>query len=287
MNMRNLRILIVVFFCIVAVFFTATYIHERMTTDYNAPYITAETDTLRIPVSATEEDLLVGLTAYDKLDGDVTDTLVVVSKTKFISKGVLRVNYAAFDENKNVGTYSREVTYTDYVSPHFHLTTPLRYASGGSTPDYLEQITAEDCLDGDITSQIKVTTGRSVAISDSVTQQQINLQVTNSAGDSAVLELLMSREDYSSLNQPAPALRDYILYVDAGGRLNLADNVIGVWAGGNVRSFAEAGFDAETDVSFDAGTVRYSVPGTYTVIYRLSREGEELGTARLIVVVED
>ena len=287
MNMRNLRIALVIFFVVVAVLFAGTYIHERMNTDYNAPYITAETDTLRIPVSATEEDLLAGMTAYDNLDGDVTDTLVVVSKTKFISKGVLRVNYAAFDENRNVGTYSREVTYTDYISPHFHLTTPLRFAAGGSAPDYMEQITAEDCLDGDITSQIKVTTGRSVAISDSVTQQQINLQVTNSVGDSAVLELLMSREDYSSLNQPAPALRDYILYVKAGGRLSLQNNVMGVWAGGNVRSFAEAGFDPETDVSYDAGAVRYSVPGTYTVIYSLSREGEVFGTARLIVVVEE
>ena len=287
MNMRNLRIVIVIFFVVVAVLFTGAYIHERMITDYHAPIIRVDSDTLQIPVTATDEDLLAGMSAYDNLDGDVTDTLVVVSKTKFISKGVLRVNYAAFDENRNVGTYSREVTYTDYVSPHFRMNAPLRFAAGGSAPDYMEQITAEDCLDGDITSQIKVTTGRSVAISDSVTQQQINLQVTNSAGDSAVLEMVVSREDYSTLNRPAPALRDYILYVKAGGRLNLQDNVIGVWAGGNVRTFAEAGFDPETDVSFDAGAVRYSVPGAYTVIYSLSREGEVFGTARLIVVVEE
>lgn len=287
MNMRNLRIAILVFFCVVAVLFTAAYVHERMTTDYNAPYITADTDTLRIPVSATEEDLLAGMTAFDNLDGDVTDTLVVVSKTKFIGKGILRVNYAAFDENKNVGTYSREVTYTDYVHPHFRMDAPLRFASGGSTPDYLEHITAEDCLDGDITGQIKTTTGRSVVVSDTVTHQQINLQVTNSGGDSAVLELTVSREEFSTLNRPAPALREYILYVNRGGRLNLRDNLTGIWAGGNVRSFADAGYDPETEVVINDRAVNYAVPGVYRVTYQLFREDVEMGAAELIVVVEE
>ncbi len=286
MNMRNLRIAILIFFCVVSVLFTAAYIHERMTTDYNAPIIRVDSDTLQIPVSATDEDLLAGMTAYDKLDGDVTDTLVIMSKSKFISKGTLRVNYAAFDNNRNVGTYSREVTYTDYVSPHFHMDAPLRFASGGSSPDYLEHITAWDCLDGDITRQVKMTTGRSVVVSDSVTHQVMNLQVTNSCGDNAVLELTISKEDYSTLNRPAPALKDYILYTKVGSRLNLQNNLSGIWAGGNVRGFAEAGFSQE-DVTVNESAVRYAVPGAYTVVYQLSRDGVELGTAELIVVVEE
>ncbi len=286
MSMRNLRIAILIFFCVVSVLFTGAYIHERLTTDYGAPVIQADSDTLRVSVSASEADLLAGLTAYDNLDGDVTDTLVVMSKSKFIEKGTLRVNYAAFDNSRNVGTYSREVTYSDYVSPHFRMDAPLRYAAGGSLPDYLEHITAQDCLDGDITRQIKMTTGRSMVVSDSVTRQRVNLHVTNSCGDNAVLEMTVSMEDYSTLNRPAPALRDYILYVAKDGRLNLWNNLTGVWTGGNVRSFAETGFSI-ADVSIEDSAVNYAVPGAYTAVYVLSRDGVELGAAELIVVVEE
>ena len=284
--MRNLRIVIIIFFCVVSVLFTIAYVHERMTTDYNAPVIRAESDTLEIPVTAGDEELLAGMTAQDGLDGDVTDTLVVASKSKFISKGTIRVNYAAFDKNRNVGTYSREVTYTDYVSPHFRMDTPLRFASGGSMPDYLEHITARDCLDGDLTRQIKITTGKSVAVSDSVTKQKVNIQVTNSCGDNAALELTVSMEDYSSLNRPAPALRDYVLYVEKGGELDLMGNVTGVWAGGVARGFGEMGFAPE-DVTVREGVLNFNKPGVYTVTYQLSRDGVDLGTAELIVVVED
>lgn len=285
--MRNLRIAILVFFCVVAAFFAYTRIRERMTSDNQAPVISADSDTLEVSVSAGDEELLSGMTASDNLDGDVTDTLVVASRGKFSSKGTLRVNYAAFDKNRNVGIYSREITFTDYVSPHFRMDAPLRFASGGSVPDVLEHITAEDCIDGNITQQIKITTGRTTVVSDSVSRQVLNLQVTNSCGDNAVLELTASMEDYSTLSRPAPALRDYILYAEKNGQLDLRRNLTGVWTGGNVRSFEEMGYDPEVDVSIDEGTLDYRIPGAYTVVYHLSHDGVELGTAELIVVVEE
>ena len=285
--MRKLRIAILIFFCAAAVFFAYTRIRERMTTDYRAPVIQADSDVLEVSVSAGDEELLAGMTAYDNLDGDVTDTLVVASRGKFSSKGTLHVNYAAFDKNRNVGVYSREVIFTDYVSPHFRMDAPLRFASGGSVPDYLEPITAQDCLDGNITQQIKITAGRTVAVSDTVTRQTMNLQVTNSCGDSAVLELTASMEDYTTLNRPAPALRDYILYAEKNGELDLRGNLTGIWTGGSVHSFEEMEFDPEVDVTVDEDALDYRTPGAYTVVYRLSRDGVELGSAELIVVVEE
>ena len=284
--MRNVRIVIVIFFSVVAVFFAVNYIRERLNTDYYAPIIQADSDTLSVSVKATDADLLEGMSAHDNLDGDVTDTLVVVSRSKFISKGVLWVNYAAFDSNNNVATYSREVTYADYVSPHFHMDAPLRYASGGSTPDYLEHITAEDCVDGDITKQVKITTGSKEAVSDAVTQQKVNIQVTNSCGENASLELTVSMEDYSTLNQPAPALKDYVLYVEKGGSLDLWSNLTGIWAGGNTRGFEGTGFSEENVSIFDGG-LNLDVPGVYKVIYQLTQDNMDYGTAELIVVVEE
>ena len=284
--MRSLRFVIVIFFSVVAVFFSINYIRERLNTDYNAPTIQADSDTLSVSVKSTDEDLLTGMSAHDKLDGDVTDTLVVVSRSKFISKGTFWVNYAAFDDNNNVATYSRKVTYTDYVSPHFHMSAPLRFASGGSMPDYLEHITAEDCVDGDITKQVKITTGSREAVSDSVTQQKVNIQVTNSCGENASLELTVSMEEYSTFNRPAPALKDYVLYVEKGGSLDLWSNVTGIWAGGNARGFDGTGFSEENVSILDDG-LDLSVPGVYKVIYQLTEDYMDYGTAELIVVVEE
>ena len=113
----------------------------------------------------------------------------------------------------------------------------------------------------------------------------MNVQVTNSCGDSAVLELTVSMEDYSTLNRPAPALKDYILYVREGGSLDLRGNISGVWMSGSVKGFAESGFDS-ADVSIYDGGLNLRVPGVYTVTYRLSHDGVAMGSAELIVVVE-
>ena len=113
--MRRLRIAILIFFFAVAAFFAASYVFDKVTSDREAPVIKADSDSIEVNLATTENDLLAGMSAFDNVDGDVTDTLVVVSKSKFIRKGTLNVNYAAFDQSKNVSTYTREVTYTDYV----------------------------------------------------------------------------------------------------------------------------------------------------------------------------
>ncbi len=104
--MRKLRLMLLVFFLVVFAAFMATNIHEYLTSDYTAPVIMADTDVLYVSVTAEEEDLLTGLTASDNLDGDVTNSLVVVSQSRFVAKNTRHINYAAFDENNNVGTYT-------------------------------------------------------------------------------------------------------------------------------------------------------------------------------------
>ena len=285
--MKKLRIAILVFFVAVAAVFTYTLVKRRMTVDYNPPIITADEDVLRVSVTASDEELLKGVTARDNIDGDVTDTLVVTSRSKFFAKGRLHVNYAAFDGNKNVGTASREVVYTDYVSPRFHLYEPLRYASGTSGNDYLEHITAEDCIDGNITQQIKISFGNTTVVSSEATQQKINIQVTNSGGDTSVLELTASMEEYLLFSKASPALKEYIAYVPLGDTINLRSYIVGIWSAGSVRSFSDTRYTI-SNVSVDQSTLDRNTPGVYTVVYQLTGlEGEELGKAELIVVVEE
>lgn len=284
---KYVRIAILVGFVIIAAVFSYTLIQRRLTVDYDAPVITAEEDVIMASIAASEKDLLKGMKATDNIDGDVTNTLMVVSKSKFISKGVQLVNYAAFDNNKNVGTSTREVVYIDYVSPRFHLSAPMRYASGSTGIDYLENMTAEDCLDGNITQQIKISFGKTTTASSLATIQQVNVQVTNSGGDTSVLSLNVSMEDYLLYSQQAPALREYIAYVPCGGVIDLDSFMVGIWSAGSVKSFADAKMSPE-NVTVDRNGLDCSIPGTYNVIYRLfSSEGEALGTAELIVIVEE
>lgn len=293
--MRKLRILLLIFFLIVFSIFMATTIHEYMTSDYETPEITAETDVLNISVNAKEEDLLAGMTAMDNLDGDVTDSLVVVSQSKFVAKNTRNVYYAAFDESNNVGTYTRKVIYTDYHSPRFILTEPLRYVAGNSSYDYFRYLRAIDCLDGNITSQVKINQGDLNISSESVSNRKLYLQVTNSAGDTVTLELTATFEDYETYSKASPALTDYIIYVGKGEKPNFRSYLDGIWTAGNHRTFADLGFDPETDVTIIDNRVNYNVPGVYTVTYRLTKSSPngnggtfrtDFGSTTLFVVVE-
>ena len=141
--MRRLRIFIVLFSLSVFAVYAINSIQERMTSDYVPPVIHAEYDAIQSSVAVTDQELLTGMTASDNLDGDVSDSLVVVSKSKFIFRGMRRIKYAAFDKNNNVGVYERMLTYTDYVSPHFSLSQPLRFVDGNSDVDYLKNVNHE------------------------------------------------------------------------------------------------------------------------------------------------
>lgn len=291
MSIRTFRTIITAFFLCVFTVFAVYRIRMLLSSDSLAPIINAESDSLVASVSITDEELLRGMTALDNVDGDVSDTLVIASKSKFIKKGTLRVNYAAFDKSNNVGTYTRELTYTDYESPRFSISQPLHWMTGDSRQNILEHVTAKDCISGDITPQIIYTLGDKWMISDKASVQTINLQVTNSAGDTALLELEISFDDYDTYYTAAPHLSDYLMYIKVGETPDYRGRLDGIWAGGVTTSFADSGFSAD-DVQIDSSRVNNGKAGTYTVIYRLGRtrgdgSREILGLAKLTVIVEE
>lgn len=293
--MRRVRMLLLVFFLVVFAVFMFTSIREYMTSDYQAPVISAESDEMHLSVEAIDAALLTGMTAQDNLDGNVTDTLVVVSKSKFIAKNTRNVSYAAFDKSNNVGTYVRKLVYTDYYSPRFVLSQPLRFVAGNSNYDYLRHMRAVDCLDGNLSSQIKITMGSSETTSESTSTQPIHVQVTNSAGDTSSLSLTATFEDYETYSKACPALKDYIIYLKVGEKPNYRAFLDGIWTAGNTRKFSDLGFNPDEDVSIDDSKVEYRTPGVYTVTYKLTRstpmaDGEsyrtDFGSTSLVVVVE-
>ena len=288
--MKKFRIIVLAFSIVVFVVFGFVTIRDMITSDHSAPVITADSDSIEASVSATDEELLRGMYAADNRDGDVTNTLVVVSRGKFVSRNMVKVNYAAFDQSNNVGLYTRNVAYTDYVSPRFRLSQPMRFLSGNSSYDYLKSVRAEDCLDGDISGQVKINLGDMESLSDTISRRAVYLQVTNSAGDSSVLTLYATFENYSSYSQASPALSEYVIYTRAGERPNLTENISGIWANGGRTKFTDSSYSIENVHINDSG-VDYNTPGVYYVYYQLTRTGrsgaeENMGSALLTLVVE-
>ena len=290
--MKQVKILIAVLFVLALGIFGIYTVRDRMFTDYSAPVISAESDSITASVHVTDQELLEGLTATDNLNGDVTSTLVVESLSKFIKPGVRNVNYAAFDNNNNVGTYTRELTYTDYTSPEFTLKEPLRFMqSEGSEEDQLYRIIgATDVLDGSISGQIVLSTGDRYTVNGETECLPITLQVSNRGGDTAYLEMEAYYLNYSAYIRQMPDLSDYIVYTNVGEPLDFQMYIQGIRTGSTTMGIWEAGFSPTEDVEIDAAEVDFNTPGTYKVYYTLSMATEkggrqELGYAEQVVVV--
>lgn len=264
---------------------------DAMRSDTKAPEITMSTDVLEVSVEDPKSALLQGLTATDKKDGDVTDSLVVESVTMLESSGTVMVRYAAFDAAGNVARAERKAVYTDYVSPRFTLSKPLVYVQGVNF-DVLSNIGATDVFDGDIQHRVRATVLGENPVSQAGTHV-VQFQVTNSLGDTQTKSFtveVMAGDPYTA----EMGLSQYIVYLPVGAAFNPASYLQSFTYQRNqveLSGMVPAGFDLETK-----GVVQTQNPGTYTVSYTLTytdrdennpdNAREYTAFSKLIVVVE-
>lgn len=290
--MKRIRILsIVVFACSLALYIFFQVKHSRID-DSIAPRISMDSESIEISVTDPEEAILSGVSATDSNDGDVSDTLIVESMGQFLSTGRRNVTIAAFDSSSNVAKVTRQVLYTDYTSPKFSLSAPLRFPI--NTNSILDNVTATDCLDGDISSQIKVSTSSKIDVTVADDYDTI-LTVTNSAGDTTKLPCTVTIYD-NSTNSGSPqfTLSDYLIYVPVGENVSpwsyvqqiIMRNVTYTRAeDGNLYSPDGSLVLTKADVSIK-GDVDTNTPGTYEYVFKLTDSNNKTGQVRLIVVVQ-
>ncbi len=250
------------------------------------------TDTIEVSVEAGDEELLEGVTASDSNDGDVSDTLIVESLGQFLSPGRRNITIAAFDSSSNVAKETRQVVYTDYTGPKFHLSAPLQFPlNSGSILDYF---TATDVLDGDITKQIKVSQS-SIVDNTLANDYEVIFTVTNSAGDTVKLPCTVTIYDNSlTSGSPVISLSEYLIYVNAGESVNPWSYVNEVSVRGLTYTRAEDGNLYSPDQTMILGKSDFSIkgdvdtdtPGTYEYVIKHTDSSNRTGTVRLIVVVE-
>ncbi len=271
--MRALRIGVLLLFVIVTAVFSWVYTSELIGADKTLPSIKIDGDIIDVSIKATDEDLLKGVTAYDNKDGDLTSKVFVESISKFYEKGVCKVTYAVCDSNNHVAKASRKIRYTDYVSPKFNLKKSTCYSLYESI-NLSEDIVATDCIDGNISRNMIITSDN---YSSSIAGVfSLNVSVTNSNGDTSDIVLPLIIED-RNLSAPKIELSKYMIYVKAGTPIDFASYVV------------SATDSAEQDIRGTViieSTIDFNTPGTYSVHYYATDASGLRGHSVLVVVVE-
>lgn len=251
------------------------YFHHKTVTGGEAPVIAFDTDVLEVSTAAADAELLRGVTATDAEDGDVTDTLIVESVSRFVAENTVNVTYAAFDTQNHVTKAQRRVRYTDYTPPRFTLSAPLVFTESGAA-DLLSAVGATDAVDGDLTGRVKVSGKDGGSLVSSVGSHAVEFRVTNSKGDTVYLPATVDVVT-GNANPARITLSSYLVYLPQGAEFAAADYLQSYERGGETRTDA-AGLHIESDV--DPVT-----PGVYTVTYSTD-SGNTSSYTRLIVVIE-
>lgn len=273
MLLRIFRIVIAIATVITVALFAFVYVKEHFLDDKTIPQITVETELLDVKATATDADLLQGVTAYDEKDGDLTDKLLVESVGVFTEIGYCRVTYAVCDSDNHVVTANRQIHYTNYQPPKFTMNAPLLF-SAYSTLNVVGIVGAVDCLDGDISQNVIIyspdyETGQVGTFS-------IQATVKNSKGDSAsiILPLVIDKKSGSA---PQIELEEYLIYVKKGQQPD--------WYSYIGETTDRTGLDAELEFEIETDYDAWR-EGMYSVDYFGTDEAGFVGHTRLLVIVE-
>ena len=271
--MRYLQLFSIALF-VVAVLFSAwsgVQYYGELNTDM--PRITAEEEVLELSVKDPAEEMLRGLTAWDDTDGDLTGEIMVASVSHFLEPATVSVRYVVFDRHNHAASLTRRVRYTDYTGPEFHLDISPVYTVGTSC-DIMSHIRVEDCLDGDISGQVRV-------LSNTVNTYVAGiypmvLEVTNSCGDKAQVTVWITYQ--SKKNTANIHLSDYITYTPQGESFDPMDLVLSVTD--------QNGVALERDKLEILGNLDVNTPGAYALTYSIA-DGKLTGQSTLTVVVTE
>ena len=269
--MRALKHTILILLAVLSAAYIATLIYQGSSTRHDPPVISCPDGILEVSASDDESVLLAGVTALDPQDGDLTDRIIVGGISKLISKDTAKVTFMVFDSDDNMGKLVRYIRYTDYHRPQFSIVKPLAFSSTKEV-SLLDRLKAEDVVDGDVSSRIRVST---LASTDNSDVYDITIQVTNSMGDTAWLKLPVLVQETDPL-RPVIELSSYLIYQDVGSSFDAMSYVSGLTVAGSAEAVSKVSVSSNVDTS---------VAGTYRVMYSYS-SGSATGIAILTVVVQ-
>ncbi len=274
--MAILRKATVAVFAVMLLAFLAFFFMSKLNTDETYPSIEIEDGILDVGVNVTDEQLLKGVTAFDKKDGDISSSVVVESISRFINDNECIVTYAVADSDNHVAKGTRTIRYKNYTPPKFVMSDSFVYSLGEEI-DILESIGARDVIDGNISDKVVIT---ATDFNDnSAGVYSLSLQVMNSKGAASYLDLPVHVENISLL-APEIELTEYLIYLKKGQTVDFNSYISKI-------TYQKGEADvASLKISTDCN---FEVPGIYSVHYYATRIGAEGHQAHniLTVIVEE
>lgn len=283
---RVINWLVPLLFAIVTVGFAGFLLWDAFRNQNTAPRLVCDSDTLYVGIHDGDEVLLAGVTAVDDEDGDITDQITIEKVSNFTEPGVSHITYAVQDSHNAVTKLTRTLCYTDYTSPRFSLKAPLTFVFGKSI-NPIENITATDCIDGDLSDKVRMSLLEDDSTISGVGKWKVRFRVTNSMGDTVYLTTDVTVTNANSTEEyytPEIRLSDYLVYVPVGGTFDPRAYVSGISVRADIAEDNPLYLAGRLRVNSDVDTSR---PGVYTVEYTCASSRQYVGTTSLIVVVGD
>lgn len=272
--MRYLRLVTVLIF-VAACALLCWMLYSLSLRDKVAPQIIDSVGDLHLSVSDDVATLVVGLTATDDRDGDLTDRILVERTSHFSQPGVCQVSYIVFDNSNNFCRYQRTVVYDDYTSPRLQLEQPLMYHMGEQIT-IMDRVRLNDSLDGDITYKLKLESSN--VPDDTTGVYEIELNATNNYGDSIYARIPLNIGVYSA-DAPEILLKQYLAYVKVGEEFSPLSYVESVED--------KTGTPISADQVKVLSQVDLTKPGGGQICFEVTDQWGVTGTTYLTIIVEE
>lgn len=241
------------------------------------PEITAPGSVLEVSVEDKEDVLLKGIKANDDEDGNISDKVFIESISAFDDNKQRTVTYAVFDSDDHLVRTTRQIKYSDYTAPVFDIDEALCYYYYlSSNEEYKNFVSAESCVDGDLSSKITVEKNY---YKDNV--HYVDYSVTDSCGTKESLTL--KADELNKNPNVEITLKKYLKRVKKGTTITEIaprSNMEEI----KVMDMVDDTLKAEVEVTHNYNP---DVPGTYEFIYRLSKSNGDYGYTKLVVIVEE
>ena len=281
-------IILITLLLLVTVYYLVYQNNYKEKTGGAYPVITFDSKVVETTIAEADANILKGVTAYDAEDGDVTDSILVESISKFTEPGRSIVTYVAFDSSNHISSATRELVYTDYESPKISLHAPLRFVYTSSL-NITEEISAYDSIDGDVSDRIKYSFADGNDNLAQVGKHPVVLTVSNSRGDVTTLQVAVEiyTETYlERLNTPQIHLNEYLIYIKKGEQVDFDSYIKYIMLGDETIRTWETDEKGLT-VEIDKNDLDINVAGVYSVTYSMETSSGYRGLTDLIVVVEE
>ena len=162
----------------------AAYLFD-LTADQIPPVITVDPEAVMLSIDSEEPDLREGVTAFDDIDGVLTDKIEATGEVDVSVPGDYEITYNVTDSAGNeADPKSRIYTVVDDAPPVITVDPEeVTLSIDGEEPNLLEGVTAFDNVDGDLTDEIEPPVGN--VDTSTPGKYTIEYNVTDSAGNKA------------------------------------------------------------------------------------------------------